>query len=346
MFIIIYMMFCFIISVILLMGCSEKSKSPQLMNDTELNIILEKELYGTVGPIYSLDWSPTGNMLVSSGYSQINLWDLDSLKHIEKISHHDSYVWSVSWSPEKDDMNIASGSQDGTLKIWSEERKEVIEILHRGWIFCSSWSSDGSKIAFGNSEGMIEIFDISLDSTIFTYQLERPGNFPSRAIICISWSPNEDIIAAGCWYGGILIIDTSARSVREVLDARSNERYDVNGLCFSPDGQLLMSAYQDGYIRIWNIRDGSISKKIKAHNGWVRGIDCSPDGEMVASGGADNAVYVWNVKTSKRYKFPIDSPQPIWSISWSPDGRQLAAGNGIYNSQYADAIIYVCEIVR
>ena len=69
-------------------------------NDAELNIRLRGELQGSTGPVYSLDWSPVGNTLVSSGYGEINLWDMDSLKHVDNISHHDSYVWSVSWSPD------------------------------------------------------------------------------------------------------------------------------------------------------------------------------------------------------------------------------------------------------
>lgn len=31
-------------------------------------------LEGSTGPVYSLDWSPDGNVLASAGHSQVNLW--------------------------------------------------------------------------------------------------------------------------------------------------------------------------------------------------------------------------------------------------------------------------------
>lgn len=335
--------FWFIFFVFFQITCTEDKNSPT-KNDRDLKFQLREKFQGTTGPVYSIDWSSSGNTLVTSGYSEFNLWDVYSMKHLKRIAHHASYIWCVSWIPSLNRRIIASASEDGTLQLWDEEAEEVITEIGSGWVFCLSWSSDGEKIVYGNSEGRIEVREIATDSVILASQVEKAGSFPARAIISISWSPSKELIAAGCWYGGIRLIDVKSVTISDELDAKVTERYDVNGISFSPDGDLLASVHQDGYLRIWDVASKRIDKTIKAHKGWARGIAWSPDGEFIATGGEDKSVYVWNVRTRKRYTVPLESPQPIWAISWSPNGKQLAIGDGIYNNQNYSGTIHIIEI--
>jgi WD40 repeat protein len=44
------------------------------------------------------------------------LWDLATRQEVAELRGHDAYVHSVAWSP--DGTRLASGSGDGTVRIW------------------------------------------------------------------------------------------------------------------------------------------------------------------------------------------------------------------------------------
>lgn len=336
--------FSFVIFFFFFLSCSEKPSDYLTENDRDINLILECELQGNRGPTYSLDWSPDGKKLASAGFCEINIWDMDSLVLAEKISGYDSYVWCVSWLPKINLSILSSGCEDGTLKMWDTNSQKLLNSFNTGWTFCVTWSPEGNKYAFGNSEGKIEVREFNTDSLLYTYQLDKEGNFPANAIICMSWSPDKDLIAVGCWFGGTLIIDLSAREMVRVFDPKSPHRYDVNGLEWSQDGLTLATAHQDGYVRLWDIATHDLLQEIEAHTGWVRGISWSPDGNMFATGGEDKLVLIWDKHSGKKIKALNDSSQPIWSVGWSPDGRRLAAGGGLYMGRYSAGTLFVWKI--
>jgi WD40 repeat protein len=56
----------------------------------------------------------TNGQLVTSSSMEIKIWDKD-LKSIATLRGHESYVWSLC---QLQDGNLASGSEDSTVKIW------------------------------------------------------------------------------------------------------------------------------------------------------------------------------------------------------------------------------------
>ena len=54
------------------------------------------ELTGTTGPIYSLSWSPDGRTIVSAGYQQVNVWDVDSASLTATLPGPTDFVWGVA----------------------------------------------------------------------------------------------------------------------------------------------------------------------------------------------------------------------------------------------------------
>ena len=333
----------YLILLFILMSCQDNSKALKPYDDEFIDFSFDAELTGTAGPVYSLDWFPGGNQLISTGYGELNLWDMDSLNFRQKFTEHSSFVWGVAVSPDTNQMYVASASEDSTVKIWNFQALQTLS-LNSGWAFCVSFSPDGTKYVYGNSAGKIEMRK-SCDSTLLnSYQLQRQGTFPEKAIICIDWSPDNQKIAAGCWYGGIFIFDADTLNLINILDANVSVRDDVNGLDWSPDSEVLATAHQDGIIRFWDVNNGTLTKSIIAHSGWVRGISWSPDGGKIASGGEDGKVYIWKYSTSKKIGELSNSSRPIWAVQWSPDGNRLAAGTGIYDSQFSNGSIFIWHL--
>jgi len=71
------------------------------------------------GEVYSLAWSPDGSMIVAGGNGDITVYDAGTLEILfQNVDAHTSRVNDVAFSPDTDIPRIASGGDDGALKLW------------------------------------------------------------------------------------------------------------------------------------------------------------------------------------------------------------------------------------
>lgn len=132
---------------------------------------------------------------------------------------------------------------------------------------------------------------------------------------------------------------------------------------FSPTGDLLVSAGDDGTICLWDLQgkllktwkeeqsqilsisfssdgqqfatagqegtvrvwnvQGNLLKEWNPRLGWIRSINFSPKSQLLAIGGL-NGTLLWNIENGQSRKLPEPENNWIWSVSFSPDGQQLA----------------------
>jgi hypothetical protein len=72
---------------------------------------------------------------------------------------HAGAVRSLSWSP--DGTRLATGSADGTAKVWDAAGAHELLTLkgHAGWVRSVSWSPDGTRLATGGDEGTANVWE-------------------------------------------------------------------------------------------------------------------------------------------------------------------------------------------
>jgi hypothetical protein len=109
----------------------------------------------------------------------------------------------------------------------------------------------------------------------------------------------------------------------EPLVLRDNT--EINGVAFSPDGELLASAGVDGIVKIWNSRTGDVDRTIAAHANSVVCVVFHPHGQHLATRGADQHVRVWDWTTGQKvFECPCDSVRKFgtaYTVAFSPDAR-------------------------
>ena len=151
-----------------------------------------------------------------------------------------------------------------------------------------------------------------------------PWRGQTQEVIGIAWDDGR--IASGS-------IDTTIRvraasSGRTLFVLSEPAGADVNGVAFSPGGERLAAANQDGIVRVWDLKRRRIARRLRRHDGWSRGVSWSPDGRLLASSGSDGEVRIWSPRGGKELRALQGAAAEVWSVAWSPDGKALASGAG------------------
>src|SRR5262249_55915750 len=70
----------------------------------------------------------------------------------------------------------------------------------------------------------------------------------------------------------------------------------VHGVAFNREGTRLVSASNDGTMRLWDPALGQELRSLRGHASGVYGVAFSPDGTVLASAGNDGKVGLWDAR--------------------------------------------------
>jgi WD40 repeat protein len=99
----------------------------------------------------------------------------------------------------------------------------------------------------------------------------------------------------------------------------------VNSISFSPDGQQIATASDDGTARLWS-RSGQLLHELKGHQTWVYDVSFSPDSQTIATASADRTARLWNRSGQLLHELKGHT-DAINSISFSPNGQTIATAS-------------------
>jgi hypothetical protein len=100
-------------------------------------------------------------------------------------------VRSVGFSP--DGKTLASGSADGTVKLWEVETGKEIpaQIKHESLVLSVAFSPNGKTLASGSFDGIVKLWDTQTGEAKYT--LRGHNDY----VISLAFSPNGKILASG-----------------------------------------------------------------------------------------------------------------------------------------------------
>lgn len=104
----------------------------------------------------------------------------------------------------------------------------------------------------------------------------------------------------------------------------------VEGVAFSPNGQLLATGSQDNTVRLWDVATGRPhGRPLIRHSEAVSRVAFSSDSNLLASTSADTSIQLWDVATGQPFGPTLRGHEgSAWGVAFSPDDQLLATAGG------------------
>jgi WD40 repeat protein len=279
----------------------------------------------TNGDSYSVAFSPDGKRLAVADGDSIELWNTETWHRIGYLTGHKAEVLSVAFSP--DGRRIVSSSNDGTLRLWNAESRQLIGAPMRGQgagsgsISAVAFSPDGGRIISGGAEKTLRLWDAGSRLPI-----GEPMRGHAAEVASIAFSPNGRLIASGGLDSTLRLWDADTRA--PLAELSSDNQKPVLSVAFSPDGRRIVSA-SGTTLQRWDVATRMpVGEPLQGHTAAIDQVVYSRDGTRIASAGDDKTIRLWDAATGSPIGEPLVGHEyAIFGLAFDADGRRIASSS-------------------
>lgn len=257
-------------------------------------------------PVYSLSCSTTDYVAVAGYGNDICIINLKNRAKFRLKGHFGS-IYSLAFTP--DGLKLASGGEDGKVRIWDIEKRKIIDEFKpdNESIFALEYSRDGRILAVRTQGETVLLRNQKTGKDIL--RLKEQG----LNVETLAFSPDNKSFATNLAHESIVVRDCLTGKITKKFPAKSAE------VDWCVDNNYLLVG--DGNrITIFNPTTGTHIISFRAHDYWVKGLACSNDNKYIASVGYHSMLVVWDVTSLEKLK-----------KSTQPQIPEVATINGRYS---------------
>ena len=270
------------------------------------------------GPFMGAQWSPGGNWIAAGSRDQTLLIAPCSHKELKDrfaacAGRSEDIVQVLGNAGDRtgaakfsaDGTWMATGGFGTTVKLWDVSTVPIRQLREFrdpiAWPNAFAISPDKRWIAsgLGQSNGEIRVSDASLGSLAANLDA---GKTQHGSFVALAFNPADPrMLAASASDGSIFLWkDWSDAAAAHAPEQLENARGMAFQIAFSADGRYLVSASDDGVLRMWATKDRAADSslrqlgELRGHKGPVWAIATSPDGHHITSGSTDGSLISWS----------------------------------------------------
>jgi WD40 repeat protein len=233
--------------------------------------------------VQSLAFSPDGLELATGGYRSIRIW--------KKQASAPLFTLDLGAPPQvlvtsPDSKLVASGGADGTITLWDPASGQKTKTLtgHTAAVESLAFSADGTRLLSGSADKTFRLWTLS-------------GGAPLQAdlgqeVTAVAFAGDQKRIAAAAPDFLIRVYPVPAEGAPwEKPREMKGHSGRITALRAVGSGRQILSASEDGSLRLWNTETGKEEKKMD-HGAPVTDLAVSADGKRWVSAGG-TAAKVW-----------------------------------------------------
>ncbi|KAM3852345.1 angio-associated migratory cell protein isoform 2-T2 [Vipera latastei] len=207
------------------------------------------------------------------------------------FSKHTASVFCVSLDPKTNTLAVTGGEDDRAF-VWHVSDGELLFECtgHKDSVTCVGFSYDSTFVATGDMGGLIKVWRVDSKEEIWSFEV---GDLEWT-----EWHPQSHVLLAGtadgnCWMWKI-----------PSGECKTFQGPNCPATCghVLPDGRRAVVGYEDGTVRIWDLKQGNSLHVLKGNEGHQGPLTCvasQKDGSLILTGSVDCHAKLINAATGK-----------------------------------------------
>ena len=279
------------------------------------------------------------------------VFDTSLREHPVTLHGHVGPVNSLDFSP--DNESIATGSEDGTVRLWHTREGQQKRVLFppMDTIFSVAFAPEGRHLVIGgiqrDGRGRFVLYELNQGRVRHVLHRHLWSDVEG-----LDFHPVRPIVATAANDREIILWDMNTREKLRVLppfDRGEIAKMAIKPgetpplapnaavrLAFSPDGEWLAvvplevrisnreAPEQDLAIKFWRWESGQRPERpLKGHQGNVTASAFDPSGERFVSGDVKGVTCVWRLPKGERESKWEESDTSVIGTAWSADGSEV-----------------------
>ncbi|KAH7193954.1 uncharacterized protein B0J16DRAFT_395986 [Fusarium flagelliforme] len=272
--------------------------------------------------VYCMSFSLDGKRIAVGTYKAALIFDVRTGTLLQKLSHSgdgeldDIHVLSVCFSP--DVPCLATGSQDGLIRIWDLRSGGEIKVLrgHKGEVAAVSFAPQGGiLVSVGADDRAVVLWNTQYWDFITLLQLPDAAS-------SLSISPDSKYLAVGCFDNNCYVFHVEDKALYTVL---RGHKHAVASVAFSPDNKHISTTSHDRTIKIWSLGySPKLTMTLEGHEDSALSVAFISNSRWVVSGSMDKSARIWDTETGVYQLILRGHKGSVDHVSASPDGDCIA----------------------
>ena len=284
--------------------------------------------------ITSVAVNPSGEWLAfgAANLGQLLVWEWQSESYVLKQQGHYFDMNTIAFSP--DGQNIATGGEDGKVKLWNASSGFCFVTFteHSASISTVEFAKQGQVLFSASLDGTVRAYDLIRYRNFRTFTSPTPVQFSSLAV-----DPSGDVVCAGS-QDNFEIYMWSVQTGK-LLDVLSGHTAPVSGLAFHPAGSQLASSSWDRSVRLWSVFGRSRASEPITLSSEATALAFRPDGREICASTLDGQLNFIDVNEGQITSV-IEGRRDI-SGGRRINDRLTAANNAA--SKYFNSVAYTAD---
>ncbi len=261
--------------------------------------------------------------------NRLVVWNTKTLEQVRAFNEATEQVTSLCFSP--DGQFVYAGTENGNVITWDFKKGKTIKrvkMQNDKVLSLEAVKAPAGTLMLAGTESKLEAWEAALqnDRTALggAYSPGKGFVAPLRTAV---FSPDGKYIAYGATGRTPMLViwdNESKKNKHELVDTLNKEKNGlIHSICFSSDGQQVVSGYYDGTVLLWDVESGQLLHRLEGKPPEIKQLGFTRDNRLsFFIYDSEKNIVVWDGKKNEETVLEGHS-RDVLTASFAPNGNFL-----------------------